>query len=484
MKIFNTMTKTKEELKPINDNTVHIYACGPTVYNLFHIGNARPLCVFDVLRRYLKYRGFDVKYVQNFTDVDDRIIRKALEQGVSALEVSEAVIKDYFIDSKGLNVIDADIHPKVTDNMDIIIDIIKTLVDKGFAYEAGGDVYFEAGKFAEYGKLSKMPLDDLRAGASERVSESELKRDPMDFALWKAAKEGEICWDSPFGTPTVPAGHSPHGGGRGRPGWHIECSAMVREYLGDTIDIHGGGSDLIFPHHENEIAQSEAATGKPLAHIWMHNEMVNTVMNDSVAKKMAKSAGNFFTVRNVGESYGYEPIRFMLIAAHYRSKMNYTEDVLKSAQASLERLYTCEDTIKRLLETKTGETVNSSVEDIINSHKARFIEVMDDDLNTADALAVIFEFTREINKILQIPESTKAEITALYALFKELTGVLGLLYSKKDDAIPAEILELAKKRTVARKDKNFALADQIRDEIVSKGFTVEETRQGIVIKKA
>jgi len=465
MKIFNTMTKTKEKLKPANSNTVRIYACGPTVYNLFHIGNARPLCVFDVLRRYLKYRGFDVKYVQNFTDVDDRIIRKALEQGVSALEVSENAIREYFTDARGLNVIDADIHPKVTDNMDIIIDIIKTLVDRGFAYEAGGDVYFEAGKFAEYGKLSKMPLDDLRAGASERVSESELKRDPMDFALWKAAKEGECFWESPFGN--------------GRPGWHIECSAMVREYLGDTIDIHGGGSDLIFPHHENEIAQSEAATGKPLANVWMHNEMINV---DS--RKMAKSKGNFFLVRDVAENYGYEPIRFMLLAAHYRSKMNYTEEVIKSAQTSLERLYTCEDTIKRLLETKAGDTICDAITDIIESHKARFIEVMDDDLNTADALAVIFELTREINKILQIPESTKAEITALYALFKELTGILGLLYSKKDDEIPAEILELAQKRTEARKDKNFALADQIRDEILGRGFTVEETRQGIVIKKA
>jgi len=467
------MSRAKEELKPINGEAVNIYACGPTVYNLFHIGNARPLCVFDVLRRYLKYRGFKVKYVQNFTDVDDKIIKKAADLGISALEVSENAIKDYFTDSRGLNVADADIHPKVTDCMDIIIGIIKTLIDKGFAYEAGGDVYFETGKFAEYGKLSKMPLDDLRAGASERVSESELKRDPMDFALWKAAKEGEVFWESPFG--------------KGRPGWHIECSAMVREYLGDTIDIHGGGTDLIFPHHENEIAQSEAATGKPLSSIWMHNEMVNVVSSDNSAAKMAKSAGNFFTVRNAAEAYGYEPIRFMLVAAHYRSKLTYSEEVIKSAQASLERLYNCKSATRRILETKTdnvGARIARPIESIIESHKARFIEAMDDDLNTADALAVVFELTREINKALSDEATTKADITSLYGLFNELTGILGLLYCETKEEIPAEILELVEKRTEARKNKDFALADSVRDEIISKGYVIEETRQGTVIKKA
>jgi cysteinyl-tRNA synthetase len=464
MKIYNTMTRTKEEMKPVNSGAVRIYACGPTVYNFFHIGNARPLCVFDVLRRYLKFKGCPIKYVQNFTDVDDKIIRKAAEQGTTALEVSENAIKEYFTDSRGLNVIDADLHPKVTDNMEKIIDIIETLINKGFAYVAGGDVYFEAAKFDGYGKLSKMPLDELRAGASERVSESELKRDPMDFALWKAAKEGEIHWESPWGA--------------GRPGWHIECSAMVREFLGDTIDIHGGGSDLIFPHHENEIAQSEAATGKPLASIWMHNEMINV---DS--KKMAKSAGNFFLVRDIANAYGYEPIRFMLLSAHYRSKLNYTEEVIKSAQASLERLYTCEDTVKRVLEAKSGDTISQDVTALINSHKARFIEVMDDDLNTADALAVVFELTREINKALTDEATSKADIAALYALFKELTGVLGLLYVSKAEEIPAEVHELVQKRIAARKDKNFTLADSIRDEIASLGYTVEESRQGIVIKK-
>ncbi|MCL2018333.1 MAG: cysteine--tRNA ligase [Oscillospiraceae bacterium] len=473
MRLYNTMSRTKEELKPKNGNTVHIYVCGPTVYNLFHIGNARPLCVFDVLRRYLKYRGYDVKYVQNFTDVDDRIIKKASELGVSAKKVSEDAIKEYFTDSKGLNILDADIYPKVTENMDIIIDIIQTLIDKGFAYwcgssvEEGGDVYFEAEKFAEYGKLSKMPLEELQAGASERVLESDLKKNPMDFALWKTAKEGEPYWESPFG--------------RGRPGWHIECSAMAREYLGETIDIHGGGADLIFPHHENEIAQSEAATGKPLASIWMHNEMVNVG-----SKKMAKSEGNFFMTRDASEAYGYEPIRFMLLASHYRSKMSYSEDVIKSAVASLERLYNCESGIKRVLAEKadTGNnSVRPNITEIIKKHKTRFIEAMDDDLNTADGIAVIFELTREINKALSDSVTTKAELTMLYGLFKELTEVLGLLYKKEDAAIPAEILELAERRTAARKNKDFALADKIRDEIAGRGYMVEETRQGTTIKK-
>jgi len=465
MKIYNTMSRTKEELKPQKNNTVGVYACGPTVYNLIHIGNARPLCVFDVLRRYLKYRGFNVKYVQNFTDVDDKIIKRANDLGVSSLEVSENAIKEYFTDAKGLNIMEADIHPKVTDNMDNIIAIIKTLIDKGFAYEAGGDVYFETAKFPGYGKLSKMPLDDLRAGASERVSESELKRDPMDFALWKAAKEGEPYWESPFG--------------KGRPGWHIECSAMTREFLGDTIDIHGGGADLIFPHHENEIAQSEAATGKPLANLWMHNEMINV---DS--RKMAKSAGNFFLVRDVANAYGYEPIRFMLLAAHYRSKMNYTAEVMKSAQASLERLYNCENSMKRFLSEKADDELGYSLDSVVNRYRNRFIDAMDNDLNTADAISVIFDLTKSINTALLSEKTLKSEISALYELFKELTGVLGLLYESKDGEIPTEILELLERRKAARADKNFALADEIRGEITALGYTVEETRQGTVVRKA
>jgi len=479
MKIYNTMTKIKETVGAIspsekadNAEIINIYACGPTVYDRFHIGNARQLCVFDVLRRYLKYRGFKIKYVQNFTDVDDKIIKRANELGVSASEVSENAIKDYFTDAQGLNIIEADIHPKVTENMGIIIDIIQTLIDKGYAYKAGvadsslRDVYFCAEKFREYGKLSKMPLDELQAGASERVSENEYKKAPMDFALWKAAKEGEPYWESPFG--------------KGRPGWHIECSAMVREYLGDTIDIHGGGADLIFPHHENEIAQSEAATGKPLASIWMHNEMINV---DN--KKMAKSRGNFFLVRDVAGAYGYEPIRFMLLAAHYRSKMNYTEEVMKSAQNAVERLYNCENTIKRLLAGAkiSADGVSQAVAEIMNSHKKRFIEVMDDDLNTADGIAVIFELVREINKITALDDASKDDIAALYDVLKELSGVLGLLYGNQSEEIPQEILELQKKREEARKDKNFVLADQIREKITESGYTVEETRQGTVIRK-
>ncbi|MCL2108232.1 MAG: cysteine--tRNA ligase [Oscillospiraceae bacterium] len=467
MRIYNTMSKVKEELVPINGKTVQVYACGPTVYNLFHIGNARPLCVFDVLRRYLKYRGYEVKYVQNFTDVDDKIINRAIAEGVTPLEISENAIKEYFTDADGLNIVKADCHPKVTENIGIIIDIIQTLIDKGFAYEAGGDVYFEAAKFAEYGKLSKMPLEDLRAGASERVGkpgESELKRDSMDFALWKTAKEGEPFWDSAFG--------------KGRPGWHIECSAMAREFLGDTIDIHGGGADLIFPHHENEIAQSEAATGKPLSKIWMHNEMINV---DS--KKMAKSKGNFFLVRDVAEAYGYEPVRFMLLAAHYRSKMNYTVGVMKAAVASLERLYNCENAIKRVMSEKSGDELQLGVSELIASHKTRFIEVMDDDLNTADGIAVVFELVREINKLLELESTTRRDITALYDAFKELTNVLGLLYAKADEAIPQEVLDLQEQRNAARKAKDFALADELRNKITAMGYTIEETRQGSMIRK-
>ncbi|MCL1824172.1 MAG: cysteine--tRNA ligase [Oscillospiraceae bacterium] len=471
MKIYNTMSKSKEELI-VNNNCVSIYACGPTVYNLIHIGNARPLCVFDVLRRYLKYRGYQVKYVQNFTDVDDKIIKRANELGVSASEISENAIKDYFKDAEGLNIIKADIHPKVTENMLQIIDIVKTLIEKGFAYQINNDVYFETAKFSEYGKLSRMPLDELRAGASERVSksEAEYKKDPMDFALWKTAKEGEPYWEADFKSSLSAC--------KGRPGWHIECSAMTREYLGETIDIHGGGADLIFPHHENEIAQSEAATGKPLAKIWMHNEMINV---DS--QKMAKSKNNFFLVRDVAGIYGYEPIRFFLLNAHYRSKMNYTEEVMKSAVASLERLYNCENAVKRILPEKTGETISPDVLKITESYKNRFIEVMDDDLNTADGLAVIFELTREVNKAIADENTTKADIEELYKLFNELTDVLGLLYSNQESEIPAEILELAEKRKEARKEKNFTLADEIRNEIINKGYTLEETRQGTIIKK-
>ena len=463
MQIYNTMTRKKEELIPITPGTVKIYCCGPTVYNLIHIGNARALCVFDTLRRYLEFRGYKVLYIQNFTDVDDKIIKKANEQGVSSSEVSENAIKEYFTDAEGLNVRKADVHPKVTDNMEIIIDIVKTLVDKGYAYEADGDVYFDTAKFPEYGKLSHQPLDDLKAGA--RIEVGEQKRDPMDFAVWKAAKPGEPYWDSPFG--------------QGRPGWHIECSAMSRHYIGDTIDIHGGGSDLIFPHHENEIAQSECATGLPLANIWMHNGMLNV---DN--KKMSKSAGNFFLVRDMAAKFGYEPIRFMLLSVHYRSQLNYTLEVIESCKAALQRLYTCRDTMNRALSSaKDGEAAEQVLLDV-KTAREDFIKVMDDDFNTADGISAVFELTRKINTALSSPEITKGSVKAYLDEFTALTNVLGLLYNKSEDEIPAEVMELVEKRKAARKAKDFAAADALRDEIARLGFTVEETRQGTVVKKS
>lgn len=463
MQIYNTMTRKKEELKPVEEGVVKIYCCGPTVYNLIHIGNARALCVFDTLRRYLEFRGYKVLYVQNFTDVDDKIIKKANELGKTASEVSENAIKEYFVDAEGLNVRRADIHPKVTENMDIIIDIVKTLVDKGYAYMADGDVYFETSKFPEYGKLSHQPLDDLKAGA--RIEVGEKKRDPMDFAVWKAAKPGEPYWDSPFG--------------KGRPGWHIECSAMSRHYIGDTIDIHGGGSDLIFPHHENEIAQSECATGSPLANIWMHNGMLNV---DN--KKMSKSTGNFFMVRDLSDKYGYEPIRFMLLSVHYRSQLNYTTEVIESCKAALSRLYTCRDSMERVMSSAADKQANAQTLADVETARREFTDAMEDDFNTADAIAAVFELVRRINTALTSPEVTKGDIKAYQDEFSALTNVLGLLYNKKDDEIPAEITALIEERKAARKAKDFAKADAIRGKITEMGYIVEETRQGTIVKKA
>ncbi len=463
MQIYNTMSRKKEELKPVTEGTVKIYCCGPTVYNLIHIGNARALCVFDTLRRYLEFRGYKVLYVQNFTDVDDKIIKKANELGKTALEVSENAIREYFIDAEGLNVRRADVHPKVTENMDIIIDIVKTLVDKGYAYVVDGDVYFETAKFPEYGKLSHQPLDDLKAGA--RIEVGEKKRDPMDFAVWKAAKPGEPYWDSPFG--------------KGRPGWHIECSAMSRHYIGDTIDIHGGGADLIFPHHENEIAQSECATGCTLANIWMHNGMLNV---DN--KKMSKSAGNFFLVRDMAAEFGYEPIRFMLLSVHYRSQLNYTVEVIESCKAALTRLYNCRGAMERALgHAAEGEASAEALENVKSAREA-FIKAMDDDFNTADGIAAVFELVRVINTALNSAEITKGTISAYLNEFTALTNVLGLLYNKDEEEIPAEVTELLEQRKAARKAKDFATADALRDKITALGYIVEETRQGTVVKKA
>lgn len=463
MKIYNTLTRQKEEFKPINEGRVGIYVCGPTVYNYIHIGNARPICVFDVLRRFLKYIGYDVKFVQNFTDVDDKIIKRANEEGVEASEISEKYIKEYLTDLRGLNALEADISPKVTESMDIIIDLIKTLVNKGYAYETGGDVYFRTRKFKGYGKLINQSIDDLMSGA--RIDVNDIKEDPLDFALWKAAKAGEPFWESPWGN--------------GRPGWHIECSAMSKHYIGETIDIHGGGVDLIFPHHENEIAQSEAATGEPLAHYWMHNGHINI---DN--KKMSKSAGNFFTTRDVAEKYGYEAIRYLMIQAHYRSPINYSIELLEACKASLERLYNCRNSIDRALESASDGALSSEVKAFLDNRKTQFVDALSDDLNTADALSAVFELVREINTLIAGGNAVKGELKACADIFDEMTGVLGICYNRnKEDAIPEEILKLASQRQEARKAKDFVKADALRDKISELGYIIEETRQGTTIKK-
>lgn len=463
MKIYNTLTRKKEEFVPIEYGKVKIYACGPTVYNLIHIGNARPICVFDTLRRYLAYRGYQVKFVQNYTDVDDKIINRAAEEGTTAKEISERYIAEYKKDAAALNVMEADAHPKVTENMGEIIKIVKTLVEKGFAYEARGDVYFRTARFSEYGKLSHMPLEELEAGA--RIEVNSVKEDPMDFALWKASKPGEPSWKSPWG--------------EGRPGWHIECSAMAQKFLGKTIDIHCGGQDLIFPHHENEIAQSECANGVPFAHYWMHNGYINIDNH-----KMSKSLGNFITTRAAGERFGYEPIRLLMIQAHYRSQINYTEEVVESCVSSLERMYTCWENLNFVKKTARPGAISESQKERLDAFRNRFVDAMDDDLNTADALAVIFELIREINSNIQGENLENAGyIDYAAALYEELTQVLGLLYNKKEEEIPSDILALVAERAAARKAKDFARADALRDEIVSKGYLVEETRQGTKVSK-
>ncbi len=463
MYLYNTMSRKKEELLPQQGKQVNIYACGPTVYNFIHIGNARPICAFDVLRRYLTWRGYTVKYVQNFTDVDDKIIKRANEEGSSAAQVAEKYIAEYKTDAHGLNVMDADVHPQVTTCMQDIIDFVKALVDSGHAYEADGDVYFRTASFPEYGKLSKNSMEDLQAGA--RIGVDERKESALDFAVWKAAKPGEPYWDSPWG--------------KGRPGWHIECSAMSRKYLGDTLDIHCGGQDLIFPHHENEIAQSESVTGKPLANLWMHNGYINV---DN--KKMSKSLGNFFTAREVAEKYGYEVVRYMMVQAHYRSPINYCVELLDACKASLERLYTCRDTLDRAIANAPAGAADPDSLALFDQRKQAFITAMDDDLNTADGVSVLFDLVRDLNTRSNDPATTKDTLTAGAKLFDELTGVLGLLYNRKqENEIPAQVQELVDARTAARKAKDFAEADRLRDEIAALGYAVKETRQGVEITK-
>ena len=464
MKIYNTLTGKKEELKTINDGEVKIYACGPTVYNYIHIGNARPICVFDILRRYLEYRGYKVTFVQNFTDIDDKIIKKANEENSDYKTVSEKYIKEYEIDAKGLNVRDATIHPKATENIHQIIDMIRTLEEKGFAYATEyGDVYFRTNHFAQYGKLSHQPLEELEAGA--RIQIGETKENPMDFALWKGAKPGEPSWESPWG--------------QGRPGWHIECSTMAKRYLGDTIDIHCGGQDLIFPHHENEIAQSECCNGAEFAHYWMHNGYINV---DN--RKMSKSLGNFFTVRDVAEQYGYEPIRYLMVSSHYRSPINYSIDIITQCRSALDRLYNCREDLRFLAQNspsgeKEGEEV---IKTKLLSHKEDFIKAMEDDLNTADAITALFELARDINSNLNAQTKPSKELCEFaLQLYGELADVLGLLYTEKDNDLDDEIQALIDRRTQARKDKNWAEADRIRDELKAKGITIKDTPNGTII---
>ena len=458
MKIYNTLTRSLEEFKTIRPGEAMIYACGPTVYNYIHIGNARPLIVFDCFRRYLKYRGYKVKFVQNFTDVDDKIINKANTEGKTAKEISERYIAEYKKDAEGLGVLPADTHPKVTDSMDKIIDIVKKLIYNGYAYQAGGDVYFRTTKFSEYGKLSHMPLEELQAGS--RVEVNDVKESPLDFAVWKAAKPGEPYWESPWG--------------KGRPGWHIECSAMATNYLAHTIDVHCGGQDLIFPHHENEIAQSECATGVEFANYWMHNGYINV---DN--KKMSKSLGNFFTVREVAEKYGYIPIRYMMLQAHYRSPINYNEEVIVQCRSSLERI----ETFRKNLEFSISKAQNGEITDEqrenIEAKREKFISVMDDDFNTADGISVIFELIRDINPYATGKQQATKELLLLAKeVFEELTGVLGLTPKSSDDDITDEIQKLFEDWAAARKEKDFEKADNLRDMLNQAGYIAQVTRQG------
>ncbi len=460
MKIYNTFTGQKEEFIPLEKDKVKIYSCGPTVYNYIHIGNARPLCVFDVLRRFLEYTGYKVKFVQNFTDVDDKIIKKANEEKTDFISVAEKYIKEYKIDARGLNIREADIHPRATENIDEIINIISILIEKGFAYVIdNGDVYFKTRSFKDYGRLSNQTIDDLQAGARIQVDES--KQDPLDFALWKSAKPGEPFWQSPWG--------------QGRPGWHIECSAMASKYLGKTIDIHCGGQDLIFPHHENEIAQSECCFGVKFSNYWVHNGYINVN-----SKKMSKSLGNFFTVRDVAQKYGYEVIRYLMISSHYKNPINYSEEILLQCVSALDRLYNFRDNIDFAIDN----CKNSVSENALNfdGYKQRFIDAMNDDLNTAEAIGVIFELVRDVNlNILNSSDTTLSTLKDIKSLLNEFTGVLGLLYERGNNSsseVDEKVKNLIKMREEARKEKNWKRADEIRDELSMIGVVIEDTLQG------
>ena len=462
MKLYNTLSRQKEEFIPLEEGKVKMYSCGPTVYNYFHIGNARPFIVFDVLRRYLQYRGYEVTFVQNFTDVDDKIIQKANEEGVTPLEIADKYIAEYFIDADGLGIQRADVHPRVTDNIEEIIDFVQVLIDKGYAYEAEGDVYYDTQKFKDYCKLSKQNLAELNLGA--RIEVNTNKKHPMDFVVWKKKKEGEIGWDSPWG--------------QGRPGWHIECSVMSRRYLGDSIDIHSGGQDLIFPHHENEIAQSEARTGKTFANFWVHNGYIN-IDNE----KMSKSLGNFFTVREISEQMDLEIVRFFMLSAHYRGPVNYSADLLEQAKAGMTRLYNTRNMLEFLLKNAQGDIQEGEIDhrNHLYDYKDKFIQAMDDDLNTADGISAIFELASHINQTTD-EKSSKAYLAAALDLFTELTGVLGII-QKHALVDEAKINQSIEERNQAKKNKDFAKADAIRDELKAMGIELLDTRAGTTWKQ-
>ena len=456
MKLYNTLTRSKEEFKPLVPGEVKMYSCGPTVYNYFHLGNARPFIVFDCLRQFLEYRGYDVKFVQNFTDVDDKLINKAREEGTTVPEIAEKYIKEYFVDAKALGIKEASVHPRATENIDAIIETVQTLIEKGHAYEVEGDVYFSVESYKDYGKLSHQPLEDLESGVRKELDDK--KHHPMDFALWKKRKtDDEIGWESPWGI--------------GRPGWHIECTAMVNRYLGHTIDIHSGGFDLIFPHHENEIAQSVCANGTPFANYWLHNGFIN-VNNE----KMSKSLGNFFTVRDIAAKYDYEVIRFFMLSAHYRSPINFCDELMDAAKNGLERIYNCLDNIDFLLGNAPDGEADEETKTAMENYKNKFITAMEDDLNTADAISAIFEAVRFANSMAS---PNKAQLLLAKDTILELGNVLGLLKNTEKASLDDEIEALITERTQARKDKNWALADKIRDDLKARGIVLEDTPDGV-----
>ena len=472
MKIYNTLSRKKEEFIPLEENKVKMYVCGPTVYNLIHIGNARPMICFDTVRRYLEYKGYDVNYVSNFTDVDDKIIKKAIEEGVTAEEISQRYIAECKKDMDGMNIKPATTHPLATQEIPGMIDMIQTLIDKGYAYEKNGTVYYRTRKFEGYGKLSKKNIDDLEAGHRDeahqlKVSGHDEKEDPLDFVLWKPKKDGEPFWESPWSN--------------GRPGWHIECSVMSKKYLADEIDIHAGGEDLIFPHHENEIAQSEAANGVPFAKYWMHNAFLNI---DN--KKMSKSLGNFFTVREISEKYDLMVLRFFMLSAHYRNPINFSRDLMEAAKNSLDRIITAVDNLKHLSANGKAGSMSAEEAALIDKTKEffdKFETAMDDDFNTADAISALFELVKYANSHSSA-DNTVEYLEAMKKKITDMADILGLVVEKKEEMLDSDIDALIAERQQARKDKNFARADEIRDELLAKGIILEDTREGVRWKRA